>query len=313
MLIVFGSRPDLHGSSIFKCSIGMKSVDPKVKCEQGAASPLACAVTAMRSTPRSPFNSNWSIMHDFNIRHSMERMYSTVLGAWQNVDDWGSDPTKIYIDDPMAVLSSGLQRDHSFVNLSQVSATDFKNRFGLLFNTFVWGSLGLKSASTLTGGTLAPGYVENTTAAWVYLGTPHYEIDRTWFALFCAGTVLLGICSATSMVLKYRTQAPDIFGSVSSLTRDSRYFDGIPTGGSTLSGQERARLLKGVRVRIQDVDSTWEVGRIALSSEMRQGATGLAGAILRVKDLYISTYFGIPHCNLQFIVPLNSRFSLGLI
>lgn len=60
-------------------------------------------------------------------------------------------------------------------------------------------------------------------------------------------------------------RGPRILGYVSTMTRDNSYVD-LPSGGCTLDGLERARLLKDMRVRLQDVAPEDGVGHIALSS-----------------------------------------------
>lgn len=58
--------------------------------------------------------------------------------------------------------------------------------------------------------------------------------------------------------------APDFFGSISALTRDSIFFD-APTPASGMDGTERAKLLQNRGVMIQDVAPNDAVGRIAFS------------------------------------------------
>ena len=58
---------------------------------------------------------------------------------------------------------------------------------------------------------------------------------------------------------------PEILGSVSSLTLDSAFFPQFRGRGTALSGRERARDLKDVRVQLADVQPYAAVGRVALT------------------------------------------------
>ena len=78
---------------------------------------------------------------------------------------------------------------------------------------------------------------------------PAYRLNVGWvIADIMSNTVLLA-AAIVSFWLRKHTLAPDIFGYVSSLTRDNPNVP-LPEGGTALSGWDRARLLRDVRVRI---------------------------------------------------------------
>lgn len=66
---------------------------------------------------------------------------------------------------------------------------------------------------------------------------------------------------------------------VSSLTRNNPYVN-QPPGGCTLDGLDRTRLLKDLRVKMQDVAPDHEVGHIALSDAKGSTPDGLASGRL---------------------------------
>jgi len=81
---------------------------------------------------------------------------------------------------------------------------------------------------------------------------------------FVAYLVLLA-AAVWSFWLRVHTLAPDVFGYVSSLTRDNPNIR-LPTEGSTLDGLDRARYLKGVKVKIGDlVGESTGAGKIGLA------------------------------------------------
>ena len=106
---------------------------------------------------------------------------------------------------------------------------------------------------------------------------PQYRISIPWIVLDFIACIILLAAAIIAFWLRKKTLAPDIFGYVSSLTRDNPYLN-LPTAGSAMSGFQRARAMRGVRVRIADVGGSEDVGRIGLApaddaqhvSEMRE-------------------------------------------
>lgn len=92
---------------------------------------------------------------------------------------------------------------------------------------------------------------------------PHCAISIRWVILDILACNLLLVSAIHALRYRKRTIAPDIFGYVSSLTRKNHDLD-IPDGGPTLSGFERARLMKHVKIKIADVSADGNVGRVGL-------------------------------------------------
>jgi hypothetical protein len=95
------------------------------------------------------------------------------------------------------------------------------------------------------------------------LYNPQYRLSVPWLIVdFISCNILFG-AALLALWLRKHTLAPDIFGYVSSLTRDNAHLHS-PDGGSTMSGLERARALKHVKVRIADVGDENGVGKVGL-------------------------------------------------
>jgi len=92
-----------------------------------------------------------------------------------------------------------------------------------------------------------------------------YRVYWQWIPIDFVACLVLFAAAVWSFWLRVHTLAPDIFGYVSSLTRDNPNLQ-LPTEGSTLDGLDRARYLKGIKVKIGDLvgDST-EAGRVGLA------------------------------------------------
>jgi hypothetical protein len=91
-----------------------------------------------------------------------------------------------------------------------------------------------------------------------------FKIDWRWVAVLLTSVIVLLLVGIASVILEGMLVAPDVLGYVSTLARNSRYLHLPKRGVDALSGPERARVVGGVKVMIQDVKPDKEVGKIAL-------------------------------------------------
>jgi hypothetical protein len=88
-----------------------------------------------------------------------------------------------------------------------------------------------------------------------------------WLSLYFISCSVLLMAVACGVVLNRMVVAPEILGFMSALTRDNPHVR-IPGGGTAMSGIQRSRLLKDVRIRLGDIrEERDEVGYIAITSE----------------------------------------------
>ncbi|PSN61766.1 hypothetical protein BS50DRAFT_592706 [Corynespora cassiicola Philippines] len=109
-----------------------------------------------------------------------------------------------------------------------------------------------------------PLYMNETSALFTYK-VPIYKADLRWVLALVFTTSVLLILSLVNIVISYKTLAPDIFGPVSSLTRENPYTD-APKEGTWMGDFERSRLLRRLMVQIADVKPGDKVGYLALRS-----------------------------------------------
>jgi hypothetical protein len=93
---------------------------------------------------------------------------------------------------------------------------------------------------------------------------PQYVLSIPWITIDIITCSILFAAAAASLWLRINTVAPDIFGYVSSMTRDNPHMN-LPDGGSTMSGSERARALKNLKVKVADLNGGHGVGHIGLA------------------------------------------------
>ncbi|KAL4922418.1 hypothetical protein BDW62DRAFT_197093 [Aspergillus aurantiobrunneus] len=252
-------------AALFNCTISTVYLEVWISCRD-----TSCAVSRMRHSP--------TINPDDGAQFQwveLEIFVSQFPHATGRVDPYQSSPTDSYIYGDQSLFSADYERDWS-----TVSAEDISKRLTTTFNTFWQVSLAPFTISSVSRfdpvnlTQVSEGFVPtfNGTTGTTSRGIKVYRTNPAWVAVFLVATIFLQLSAFAGLLMRSVTVAPDILGSVSSLTRDNPHFP-LPAGGSTLSGLERARRLRDLRVQIADVGKDGEAGHIALVSRVG-GVTG---------------------------------------
>lgn len=267
------------GSSSYLCNITQINVDVQIHCKASGCAPQkmryrdghSLDATTSYSTPfdNIDFAQNF-FSHMLLIRGPQTNLTnpssisSSIGGQFyapssQSVD--GNDGT--YTEDPMITnwITGGyqLQYERSLVKTINTYYILSQQQVGSLDNPDM--DLVVKNGED-RGYYLA--YLDGA------LYNPHYAISWPWIVVdFVSCLILLG-AAIISTWLRLHTLAPDIFGYVSSLTRDNPHVE-LPNNGTTLNGIERALMLKKVKVKIGDVSAPEEPNRIGLARVDRGG------------------------------------------
>lgn len=243
------------GSIDIKCQITRPDVEMRVKCGE-----TACVPTKLRYIPdhdghqsRTPFDDdNWAFEFFDNFLWSTgppepetknSTWHTTIERSMKmfNAVGWFTGEPKVVnefktIDKFLDSFSANLTMYiNSYFDLGLKVGAPTPEEHPELFNYF-----------TFHGALYEPGY----------------RLHWQWIALDYFSATLLLAASIWSWWLRRHTLAPDIFGYVSSLTRDNPH---VPVeGGSALSGIDRARRMKRVKIRIGDVGRQEEHGRVGI-------------------------------------------------
>ena len=274
----FTALSNIESDNIFtaNCTLTRSSVESNITCTHGSS----CAVTQIRRSRFDQRPPGWTPLY-YGISQASMETYWPASGGEQR--SGRSTPTEYFIADPtMNSLSSN--KFGGGVSLKELSNELFSERFSLVFNTYWQCSIvpWYRTGNFPTNISALNDDLEildekyfNTTTTTVTTLSEIYLCNKIWaVVLFAASSVLLfcGLCGA---IVKHITPAPNILGYVSSMTRDNAYFVDLPSGGCTLDGLDRARILKELRVQIRDVRPEDEVGHIAFgdvdSSSRRRG------------------------------------------
>jgi hypothetical protein len=248
------------------CDTTYQYVESQIFCTQIANSGLpSCAVDLMRSIKPNNVQDTLSPLDNL-----APIGVNTMLGFPNpgiHVHPISSTPTEYFIADPPIAVS---HTTFDPVNLTTLTPELFSNRFSLLFNTYWHATINPPLiVGRLLNYTHDPFVLDNpwanTTASLSSFTGPTYRVNKGWLFIMFFSTCVTFLTGIVGLVIKYRTHVPDIFGYVSSLTRDSPYLmaPGL-SHASMLNGKDRARYLKDVRVRFLHVEPQADMGRITL-------------------------------------------------
>lgn len=268
-IILFGSKSrDDTGMSLAKCTIASTHVESHVQCQQSQ-----CSVDRMRLSEIDR-RAATSTPFDSTLACSMFRAFASAGGKNHA---FAATVTEQFItnpDAPYTVFQSELYR---------VPKDVFTERLALLINTFYQAGLNpsyqtgarptnmsvfdlpYDDYTSVNGGpNITAPFQTNITIASLTDYERVYVCNRSWLVITIICSLILQFCAIAGLVLKHRLMGPDVMGFVSSMTRDNPYTP-LPPGGSTMDSLDRTRLLRNVRVRLEDVTWSEDVGHIALT------------------------------------------------
>jgi hypothetical protein len=256
---------------VTRCTSRTTYVDVNVTCiSKGVSGRMSCGVDGIRQTPNPPADPDLAIL-DYT-EQSMESFASFMDILDENQpESGGGSVTEAYLDNPLGAFTKAMNY-RNFTELGYLDVKTFESRFSLMWNTLwkvAW------SQESVMGGDLIPPIIRtgispietqrNTTSRIVYPLPAVYIIDRVWLSIYFISVSVMFTAAVFALAMRAMCRAPLLLGFVSSLTRDSTYFEnpGI-SKNSTEDGAQRAKRLGSIRVMVGDVKCDMEgAGKIA--------------------------------------------------
>lgn len=285
--LVFGNS---RNSTV--CDINHIHVDVDAVCERSNNfERMVCRANRIRHSPSQPISKpDDQLLPDFGHGPAVFISDFPSLAPTWYVGRFS--PLESYLADPAQGII--LTADSITDQFTKLPLAVFSERLSLLINTALrvsWSTasvLNIDMANITDEGYILsgrPGNADespygNTTGQFTST-TEVYQIQKAWMVLFILSLAVMLAAAAGTIALRLIIRAPDFLTHVAALTRDSKHMSMTP-GGSTLSGEERARLLKDVPLKIRDGQPDESVGYIALSDELDEGAAGGLGQDGRV-------------------------------
>ncbi|KAI5356627.1 hypothetical protein Slin15195_G051400 [Septoria linicola] len=248
---------EIHGLTVTSmCNLTSTDIELEIECRS-----QGCATTRARPTP----NQKLSIDFFYNStvgQTFLDNMIAAIDAPAYDGEDFLSSANKMQtasgsIDQALgagdaATLVLQASRGLTQIINSYLSASQQALINSIDYDTMIAGVLGSNNA------TFTPVIMHGAPYA------PQYIISLPWLIIDYVSCIVLLVCSIAAVVLRRRTLAPDVFGYVSSLTRDNPNIQ-LTDGGSVLPGMERARKLKNVRVQFAITKQEGGVGIVGLT------------------------------------------------
>ncbi|KAF2727384.1 hypothetical protein EJ04DRAFT_479071 [Polyplosphaeria fusca] len=282
--IVFGQQ-NLRGNllSMTKCSPRTTYVEAKVECiSRGTLGKAICGVNAVRETPNPPLDPNVSMFDLALYLPARSDSFALYLLDGKSFGQ-ASSVLEYYLSDPLTGLTTPKTGNTRWtdpsrgapVDLSLLDIAIFERRFSILCNT-LWKLSWLRQ--TTMGGSMSYVFEDllvsdnlhmiwNTSSQVTFPLPSTYRISKSWLAVYFIAVAAMFFAAIFALVVRSFCCAPPILGYVSSLIRDSTYFEdsGIYKS-STENGPDKTRRLRGLKVMVADVGSNTDgVGKIAFA------------------------------------------------
>jgi hypothetical protein len=273
-------RNDKYDTSIHAvCNLETRNIFINIHCDTKSCAAVQYNSPYGKST--LPIPAKLFVDPEFSRTFFKNLMLSDGTPANQEeLTSWEAGATVTYLEDAQTWADFGSS------NASADLAWALSYDFTMLTNTYLrvsqqWGPLTMPIYDQ-TGNLDIPASGTTWSNAYSYgaFYQPEYVLSIFWIVIdFLTCTILL-LAALASCWLRVNTVAPDIFGcewfspncpnktntlpDVSSLTRDNPNMH-LPDGGSTMSGVERAKALRNIKVKIADIDGHRGVGHIGLA------------------------------------------------
>ncbi|RSL94909.1 hypothetical protein CEP52_012358 [Fusarium oligoseptatum] len=270
-ILLGGYCLDYPTSTIFlrTCDISTSYVDVEVRCTRlTALDDQNCRAARIRHTPGFPMSGNLTSLSNLAILIGTTWEFPFTTSDY----DYGSPSLiEMYLKDPPQTLSRSSKNTYAgcFTN---VSLDAFEARFATSLNTFVTATFNSTVLTGADGTSLENRNImwKSTTATWSEFTESIYTLHKPWFSVWLFSTIVLFLTAIANVAIRAIISAPDFLSGVAGLTRDSPFID-VPQDRSGESGSDRLQRLKKTEVRICDVQSAEEVGRIALTTDLDGG------------------------------------------
>jgi hypothetical protein len=249
------------------CGLSQTFVDSDISCLDSN-----CTVVNITKIPNVPP----TIMTDFI--DEFLKASDTGLSDYPYIGDTTFSMTELWIRNQSNATEPGAG---DYCDLSSLNPQEFTQSLAYLINTFYStgfthdyqvGSIAWNSTVTLSDGLTNSSDTIRLTLQAEGVHTYQsdiapflFRIDWLFLTLFEFCAVMLLLIGIVGVLLESKTIAPDILGFASNLARQNRYVK-LPKVDGRMSGGERARRLKEVRVMMQDVRGGEEVGKIVLGN-----------------------------------------------
>lgn len=255
------------------CSLSTTRIDMKVECTRSLPGrEISCSARSARHSKGFPLTAEEKLYQNSTV---VSRFFTSIpnLAPSPYSRPLTPSPMEEFLADPLIGADYDTSLDQQYMALPP---DIFEARLANVLNTVMRGSY----ETTITVGRDRSGYLYHQkdfgerrlpeygkmTGVGSSWSPPMYRLDKGWFTVYILSTVILFVCVMITVYLRAMIRVPDFLNNISALARDSFYVQ-MPVGGTFLDGMQMTRRIGKKRVKIGDVSSNDQIGRIAFADE----------------------------------------------
>lgn len=256
------------------CSITPNPVLAKVDCLSGD-----CAVTRMKRVSDASDHEAAINLREIGTWGRFTENFPAAFGPQH---DSSNTPTERYLLNPEM---SPANRSDFQLNIADIPIADLNVRLTTLVNTYYHATIAPEAR--LGGVEFGKFKAKNVSVEYTDLVTI-YKCIWAWFAIALCSSIGLLAIGIAGVIFQHSAIGPDIYGYVSSMTRDNAYC--TPTHACTNDGLKRAFLMKDAVVQVRDVLPRAIIGHIAFVTVDSRSGGGLNDGRLNMERPYSGDY-----------------------
>jgi hypothetical protein len=254
------------------CTVTTSYVEVKVTCSNlssdsnvSTAATTACSTTQVRRSQldHPPAAQNYL---DDEAGMGWALVVSHLTTVFSRSSEQGTQtPFDLYMQHPDNVLTSTDFNPVTGTDSVNMTSSVLSTRLSQMVNTLHWA---LSAPYAIPGGVEAIGYIATPTATSDGTQTVREQVmvcHYPWLVAVCLASGVMILASLIPSVMRAMlVRGPGLLLNISSLaTRDNKFFP-LPTSGTYLDGADRAKLVKGMRVRFGDAEAPSGIGRLVI-------------------------------------------------
>ncbi|KAL6792285.1 hypothetical protein GGI42DRAFT_364644 [Trichoderma sp. SZMC 28013] len=255
-----------------ECTLSTTYVDTLFDC---SGSPPACVPMRMQRSINPPHSSNWTILDQAGGHIPAEQLGTLIGSSFPPAGIEGTQPPLMtYLQNPGSSMQDTYAYSADKTAQARNTKEDYADRIAQLINSIFM--LSVLPGSILGGFSTDLSFPDGDFQHITGMNTVGYDVIRCshgWLGMLFVASLIMCIVKIAGTALRFVTLVPDVLGSVA-LAMLPNQFRRLQGQSTTQSGVSWAKNLRGLEVRLGDVEPSADVGRVALAALVDETSIG---------------------------------------
>ncbi|KAL7912359.1 hypothetical protein GGI35DRAFT_445049 [Trichoderma velutinum] len=255
-----------------ECRLSTTYVDTLFDC---SGTPPTCVPMRIQRSIKPPHSSNWTTLDQADGKIPTERLGALIGSSFPPAGIEGTQsPLMTYLQDPGSAMQDTYAYSADKTAQARNTKEDYAARLAQLLNSIFM--LSILPGSILGGFSVDLSSPDGDYQHITGMNTVGHDVIRCshgWFGMLLVASMIMCIVKIAGTAVRFVTLVPDVLGSVA-LAMLPNQFDGLQGQSTTQSGANWAKNLRGLEVRLGDVEPSADVGRVALAALVDETSSG---------------------------------------